>query len=132
MKTNIVRLSESVKEPKSEKERKVIVMPNLFTNLLRAYKQKQDELKQQKINALYKETFAYFFDLLYTQEILKELQGIEIPIFLKKEELKKLAQEQASKEILKVINENRIDKCFKQLRQYRKQREAAFKRYFRG
>lgn len=121
MSSKVIRLSRV--QEKTREERKVINMPNLFTNLLRAYRQRQDELKQRKVNALYQAAYIYYFDYFQMKEMLRERSEIEIPEFLKTEQIKKAAQERASEEVMKVIKENRINKCFKHLKQYQKEQE---------
>ncbi len=129
MSSKVIRLSRV--QEKTREERKVINMPNLFTNLLNAYRQKQDEIKQRKVNALYKAAYIYYFDYFQMKETLKERSEIEIPEFLRIEQIRKAAQERASEEVMRVVNENRINKCFKHLKQYQKEqaklRAAALK-----
>ena len=119
MSSKVIRLSK--RQEKQREERKVINMPNLFTNLFKAYKQRQDEIKQKKVNALYQAAYIYYFDYFQMKEMLKEKSEIEIPEFLTREQIKKAAQERASEEVMKVINENRINQCFKHLKQYQKE-----------
>lgn len=121
MSSNVIRLSRPVIHPEVREIRKVIPMPNLFTIILNAYKKKQDELKQRKIKILTDAVYKYFLDLFQNQEFKKWESEIDIPDFLKRKQRERQAQEETSKAMMKVINDNRVDECFKAYKKYLKQ-----------
>ena len=106
MMTNVVKLP--IAATKVQKVSNVRVMPNIFTVLLNLYKRKQDEIKAKKIKFLTTQAEEYYYSLLETPEIA----DVDLPEFIYEEQRKRLAKELASKAMLSVIIDNRVDKCY--------------------
>lgn len=104
MSVNVIRLRTDKVEP----VQKVKLLPNLFSNLLKQYRQKQDEIRQKKINFLFNEAYQYFYDLLETPKIA----DVDLPEFIYEEQRKRTAYEKASKALLDVISDGRLNKCY--------------------
>lgn len=104
MSVNVIRLRTDKVEP----VQKVKLLPNLFSNLLKRYREKQDEIRQKKINFLFNEAYQYFYDLLETPKIA----DVDLPEFIYEEQRKRIAHEKASKALLDVISDGRLNKCY--------------------
>lgn len=113
--TKIIEFPSKVQKVKS----KVSNMPNLFTVLLELYKKKQDEVKERKIKFLANEAYKFYYALLETPRVA----DIDLPDFIYEEERKKLAKEYASKAMLDVILEDRVDVCYRKRIKEIKQRK---------
>ena len=109
MSVNVIYFPRTSQSQKVEKIEKVKLIPNLFTNLLNQYKKRQDELKQKKIDFLKNEAFKYFYDLLETPQIA----DVDLPEFIYEEQRRRIAYENASKAMLDVIANNRLNECYK-------------------
>ena len=75
MSANVIMLTQLKKVQHVNNCKKVSILPNLFSNLLKQYKEKQDEIKKKKINFLMQEAYRYFYDLL-------EFQNYQMLIYL--------------------------------------------------
>lgn len=104
MSVNVIRLQTERVEP----VQKVKLLPNLFSNLLKQYRQKQNEIRQKKIKFLFNQAYQYFYDLLETPEVA----DIDLPEFIYEEQRKKVAYEKASRALLDVLADGRLNKCY--------------------
>lgn len=104
MSVNVIRLRTERVEP----VQKVKLLPNLFSNLLKQYRQKQNEIRQRKINFLFNEAYQYFYDLLETPKVA----DIDLPEFIYEEQRKRVAWEKASKALLDVLADGRLNECY--------------------
>ena len=104
MSVNVIRLRTERVEP----VQKVKLLPNLFSNLLKQYRQKQNEIRQRKINFLFDEAYQYFYDLLETPKVA----DIDLPEFIYEEQRKRVAWEKASKALLDVLADGRLNECY--------------------
>ena len=104
MSVNVIRLRTDKVEP----VQKIRLLPNLFSNLLRQYRQKQDEIRQKKIKFLFNQAYQYFYDLLETPEVA----DIDLPEFIYEEQRKRVAYEKASHALLDVLADGRLNKCY--------------------
>lgn len=129
MSAEVIRLSTC--KPRVTKVEKVRTIPNLFKNLLEKYKQRQDEIRRKKINFLTNEAYQYFYEILYHQIEFKKYE-VDIPYFLKIEQCKKDAHEQASKAMLEVIEQKRVDECYKKRVAELKKAQRAVSKKHRG
>lgn len=91
-----------------EPVKKITMLPNLFSNLLKQYKAKQDELKQKKIDFLTKEAYRYFYDLLE----FPKLADVDLPEFIYEQDRKTRAYQLATKAMVDVIAEGRLNQCY--------------------
>ena len=104
MSVNVIRLQTERVEP----VQKVKLLPNLFLNLLKQYRQKQNEIRQRKINFLFDEAYQYFYDLLETPKVA----DVDLPEFIYEEQRKRVAWEKASKALLDVLADGRLNECY--------------------
>lgn len=104
MSVNVIRLRTERVEP----IQKVKLLPNLFSNLLKQYRQKQNEIRQRKINFLFNEAYQYFYDLLETPKVA----DVDLPEFIYEEQRKRVAWEKASKALLDVLADGRLNECY--------------------
>lgn len=104
MSVNVIRLQTERVEP----VQKVKLLPNLFSNLLKQYRQKQNEIRQRKINFLFDEVYQYFYDLLETPKVA----DVDLPEFIYEEQRKRVAWEKASKALLDVLADGRLNECY--------------------
>ena len=88
-------------------EDKVVTIPNFFTNLLKGYHKKQDDLRKRKICALYNALFEYFLTIENSDD------SVCIPAAI-------IAQEKACKEIMRVIKEKTVNKYYTLLKKAEK------------
>lgn len=107
MHTNIIVFPKKISN-EVQKVKNVRCIPNLFANLLNQYKKRQDEIKQKKIKFLTDEAYRFYYDLLETPKI----SDVDLPEFIYEEQRRRLAFEKASKAMLEVIKDNRINKCY--------------------
>lgn len=124
MGSNVIRLSSIAVQPYRKEVRKVIKMPNLFTVLIDAYKKKQDEIKQKKIETLTQAAFRHYLDLLESEtKIFKTqvLNEIDLPEFMYRHRREQIAKEKASEVMMDVIENNRVDECYRQYKKFLKQ-----------
>lgn len=104
MSVNVIRLRTERVEP----VQKVKLLPNLFSNLLKQYRQKQNKIRQRKINFLFNEAYQYFYDLLETPKVA----DVDLPEFIYEEQRKRVAWEKASKALLDVLADGRLNECY--------------------
>ena len=104
MSVNVIRLRTDKVEP----VQKVKLLPNLFSNLLKQYRQKQNEIRQRKINFLFDEAYQYFYDLLETPKVA----DVDLPEFIYEEQRKRVAWEKANKALLDVLADGRLNECY--------------------
>ena len=104
MSVNVIRLRTERVEP----VQKVKLLSNLFSNLLKQYRQKQNEIRQRKINFLFDEAYQYFYDLLETPKVA----DVDLPEFIYEEQRKRVAWEKASKALLDVLADGRLNECY--------------------
>lgn len=104
MSVNVIRLRTDKVEP----VQKVKLLPNLFSNLLKQYRQKQNEIRQRKINFLFDEAYQYFYDLLETPKVA----DVDLPEFIYEEQRKRVVWEKASKALLDVLADGRLNECY--------------------
>lgn len=124
MSSNVIRLSSFMVQPHKNEVRKVVQMPNLFTRLVDAYKKKQDEIKQRKIEILTQAAFKHYLDLLETEtKIFKVpyLNEVDLPEFMYRIKRERIAKEQANKVMMDIIKNNRVDECYRQYKKFLKQ-----------
>ena len=108
MSSNVITPIQFKRIETTKKVQNVKLLPNLFTNLLKQYKAKQNELKQKKIDFLTKEAYRYFYDLLE----FPKLSDVDLPEFIYEEQRKRIAYQKASKALIDVIAEGRLEKCY--------------------
>ena len=108
MSANVIMLTQLKKMQHVNNCKKVSILPNLFSNLLKQYKEKQDEIKKKKINFLMQEAYRYFYDLLE----FPKLSDVDLPEFIYEEQRKRIAYQKASKALIDVIAEGRLEKCY--------------------
>lgn len=108
MSSNVITPIQFKRIETTKKVQNVKLLPNLFTNLLKQYKAKQNELKQKKIDFLIKEAYRYFYDLL---EIPK-LADVDLPEFLYEIQRRQLAYDYAYKALVDVIADGRLNECY--------------------
>ena len=106
MMANVVQLPNTA--TKVQKVSNVRVVPNIFTMLLELYKREQDEIRAKKIKFLTEQAEEFYYSLLETPEIA----DVDLPEFIYEEQRKRLAKELASKAMLSVIKDDRVDKCY--------------------
>ena len=87
MSANVIMLTQLKKVQHVNNCKKVSILPNLFSNLLKQYKEKQDEIKKKKINFLMQEAYRYFYDLLE----FPKLSDVDLPEFIYEEQRKRIA-----------------------------------------
>jgi hypothetical protein len=104
MGVNVIQLRPSV-----QKNKKVSLLPNCFVFLLKMYKQKQDEIRNKKIDFLTQEATQYYYDLLETPKLAE----VDIPAFIYEKQRIQYAEELASMRVLEVIKNGRINECYK-------------------
>ena len=115
--------------PSKYKNNKVSVIPNIFTILYQSYKKRQDDIKQRKIDFLEKQAFQYFYDIQEDIIVERNSDKVELPHFIQEQEnekrRRKIAQDNASRAMLQVIEDGRVNECYsmriKQLKQIEKQ-----------
>jgi uncharacterized membrane-anchored protein YjiN (DUF445 family) len=97
-----------------KKEQKVVLMPKVFARLYELYKQKQDEIKQQKIKFLERQAYEYFDTVIPIPEV--RIEEIDIPYFVKLQEAYKNRTEQIAEQVCRVmhsvVSDNRVDECY--------------------
>lgn len=108
MSANVIMLTQLKKMQHVNNCKKVSILPNLFSNLLKQYKEKQDEIKKKKINFLMQEAYRYFYDLLE----FPKLSDVDLPEFIYEERRKRIAYQKASEALIDVIAEGRLEKCY--------------------
>ena len=108
MSSNVITPIQFKRIETTKKVQNVKLLPNLFTNLLKQYKAKQNKLKQKKIDFLTKEAYRYFYDLL---EIPK-LADVDLPEFVYEQQRRELAYQYAHKALLEVIANGRLNACY--------------------
>ncbi|MCM1266215.1 MAG: hypothetical protein NC200_08465 [Candidatus Gastranaerophilales bacterium] len=100
--------------PNKESESNISVMPNVFAKLLEMYQQKQNEIRQRKINFLCEQAFQYFYDIQPVPEIRPS--GVDLPYFILESNAEKrrceIAYNNACKAMLDVITNNKVDECY--------------------
>lgn len=94
---------------KIHKVKNIKNLTGFFSNMLNLYRQKQDEIKQRKIKFLTHKAYKFYYDLLETPKV----SDVDLPEFIYEEQRRKIAYEKASEAMLEVINNNRINKCYK-------------------
>ena len=97
----------------------ISLLPNLFTNLIQAYKKHQDDIRNKKIAFLEEQAYNHF----YTLYSVFGNDALEIPGFVHDSQAKRCARECAVRAVLDVIAENRLDECY--TRRVRELRQAA-------
>ena len=118
MSTNVITPTQ-FRRKQVEPVKKIALIPNLFSNLLKQYKAKQDELKQKKINFLTKEAYNFFYDLLE----VPQAADVDLPEFIYEEQRRKLAYQKASQALVDVIAEGRLEECYAKRMKELKNRE---------
>jgi hypothetical protein len=101
-------------KPRVEKNNKVSLLPNCFVFLLKMYKQKQDEIRQRKINFLEQQALEYFETVVPMPEI--KVEEVDIPYFLKFETACKRRSQfihnKVAQVMLEVITNGRVNECY--------------------
>ena len=68
----------------------------------------ESEIRQRKINFLFDEAYQYFYDLLETPKVA----DVDLPEFIYEEQRKRVAWEKASKALLDVFADGRLNECY--------------------
>lgn len=100
-------------------------MMKWYKKLYQLYCKHQDDIRNRKIQALKNEAYDFYLDLYLTQT-----KGmVDIAEFLYREKLThcQWAENMAEMEITKIIKANRVDECYKLLKEKQKYRKAARK-----
>ena len=99
---------------------KVSIIPRVFTQLFEMYQKRQHDIRRKKIEFLHKQAFQYFYDIQVIPE--QKSDSNDIPYFVLEEQRKRRAYDQASKALLDVIKDCRIDECYtRRVKELRKQ-----------
>ena len=93
--------------------KKISVIPRVFTQLYEAYQKHQHDIRRKKIEFLHKQAYQYFYDIQYRPEPMTD--SIDIPHFVYEEQRRKRAYDLASKALLDVIKDCRVDECYSRL-----------------
>lgn len=107
MSTNVIAPTQ-FRRKQVEPVKKIAMLPNLFSNLLKQYRAKQDELKQKKIDFLTKEAYRFFYDLLEVPQVA----DVDLPEFIYEEQRRKIAYQKASQALIDVIADGRVNECY--------------------
>lgn len=122
-------MSKVIQFPRMNRVEKVSIIPRVFTNLFEAYKQKQHDIRKKKIQFLEQQAFQYFYDVQEVSVPKVKKNELDLPYFVQEIQAEKrrreIAQDNASRVMLQVIRDNRINECYskrvKQLREIAKQ-----------
>lgn len=122
-------MSKVIQFPRMSRVEKVSIIPRVFTNLFEAYKQKQHDIRRKKIQFLEQQAFQYFYDVQEVSIPKAKQNEVDLPYFVQEIQAEKrrreIAQDNASRVMLQVIKENRINECYskrvKQLKEIAKQ-----------
>lgn len=122
-------MSKVIQFPRMSRVEKVSIIPRVFTNLFEAYKQKQHDIRRKKIQFLERQAFQYFYDVQEVSVPKVKQDEVDLPYFVQEIQAEKrrrdIAQDNASRVMLQVIKENRINECYskrvKQLKEIAKQ-----------
>lgn len=95
---------------RTEAVSKISIIPKVFTQLFEMYQKRQNDLRKRKLNFLHKQAYQYFYDVQYRPEL--EADSVDIPHFIYEEQRKKRAYDLASKALLDVIKDCRVDECY--------------------
>lgn len=71
---------------------------------------------EQKMDYLNTKTYQFYVDLFSQQEMFRaarDMNGVEIPKFQIQKQIRETAFQKANEELAKIIDECRIDECFK-------------------
>ena len=126
-------MSKVIEFPRTNRVEKVSFIPKVFTNLFEAYKQKQHDIRKKKIQFLEQQAFQYFYDLQELSVPKVKNNEVDLPYFVQEIQVEKkrreIAQNNASRVMLQVIRENRVNECYskrvKQLKEIAKQTRIA-------
>lgn len=126
-------MSKVIEFPRTNRVEKVSFIPKVFTNLFEAYKQKQHDIRKKKIQFLEQQAFQYFYDLQELSVPKVKNNEVDLPYFVQEIQAEKkrreIAQNNASRVMLQVIRENRVNECYskrvKQLKEIAKQTRIA-------
>ena len=96
-----------------------------YKRLYQLYCKYQDDIKNKKIQALKKEAYNFYLDLYLSGT----KNTVDIAEFLYREGLAhyQYAENMAEMEITKIIETNRVDECYKLLKEKQKSRKTARK-----
>lgn len=100
-------------------------MMKWYKKLYQLYCKRQDDIRNKKIQALKNEAYDFYLDLYLTQT-----KGmVDIAEFLYREKLThcQWAENMAEMEVTKIIKANRVDECYKLLKEKQRYRKAARK-----
>lgn len=99
---------------KENKSSNISVMPNVFAKLLEMYQEKQNEIRQRKINFLCEQAFQYFYDIQPEPQI--KPSEVDLPYFILEANAEKrrceIAYNNACKAMLDIITNNKVDECY--------------------
>lgn len=126
-------MSKVIEFPRTNRVEKISFIPKVFTNLFEAYKQKQHDIRKKKIQFLEQQAFQYFYDLQELSVPKVKNNEVDLPYFVQEIQAEKkrreIAQNNASRVMLQVIRENRVNECYskrvKQLKEIAKQTRIA-------
>lgn len=90
---------------------KISVLPKLFTKIYEMYQKRQDQIRQKKLAFLHKQAYQYYFELELAQRPITS-DSVDIPYFIYEEQMRKLAYDKASKALLDVIKDCRVNECY--------------------
>lgn len=97
-----------------EQQQNIIVLPHIFSKLLKQYQKYQSDIKNKKIEFLKQQAFQYFYERQPVKNIVP--QGLDLPAFVlrQQEEEKRcsIAEFYASQVMITVIAEDRVDECY--------------------
>lgn len=100
-------------------------MMKWYKRLYQLYCKRQNDIRNRKIQALKNEAYDFYLDLYLTGT-----KGmVDIAEFLYRERLThcQWAENMAEMEVTKIIKADRVDECYKLLKEKRKSRKAARK-----
>ena len=103
-----------------EAVQKISVIPRVFTQLFEMYQKRQNDIRRKKIELPHKQAYQYFYDIQYRPEPATD--SVDIPHFVYEEQRKRRAYDEASKALLDVIRDCRVDECYsKRVKELRRQ-----------
>jgi hypothetical protein len=91
-----------------KKEERVITFP-LFKLVFDKIKKIKNDIYQRKIEFLHNQAYIEF----YYQFAPRKSSGVDIPAFMYEEQRRKRAYDEATKALLQVIKDCRVNECYK-------------------
>lgn len=103
---NIIYLTRPIEEPIIPKKLKQFP---IWRIVLQKIQDKQNEIYNRKLKFLLNQAYQFFYD---AQEPIT-LSPVDIPYFLYEKQRKQVAYDEAVKALLNVVQEKRVDECYR-------------------